>query len=228
MAAAERLAEMAEALAAERKAALERERERADALARELAHVREELGSIKTATVPSWIALPAPPPLFGTPLAPEPSSGAQAGVPEPTETGSAAVQAAPVPEAATPVSPALSSIEPAARGGGAVSPAPAPRQIGPLRLPIAEEKRMMERALALLQNRDVSAARLVLERGVGLGSSRAAFVLAQTYDPKKLEEWEIIGVQGDAKRAFDLYSRAYESGVADAEIRIREMRASVR
>jgi hypothetical protein len=227
MAAAERLAEMAEALAAERKAALERERERADALARELAHVREELGSLKTATVPSWIALPAPPLLLGPSLPPEPPSNGQAGVPEPTETGTATVQAAPAAGSAPARTPVPSIAEPAPREAAAPS-APSSRPIGPSKLPIAEEKRMMERAIALLQNRDVSAARLVLERGVGLGSSRAAFVLAQTYDPKMLEEWEIIGVQGDAKRAFDLYSRAYESGVADAEARIREMQASVR
>ncbi|MET0745087.1 MAG: hypothetical protein ABWY78_17070, partial [Microvirga sp.] len=75
-------AELVEALARERKEALDRERERADALARELAGLRDAIGAMKARTVPNWVsapALPSPPtPPLQVEALPPPAEPAQA------------------------------------------------------------------------------------------------------------------------------------------------------
>jgi hypothetical protein len=47
----------------------------------------------------------------------------------------------------------------------------------------SEIARLTARANALLAQRDIASARIVLERAVDLGSAKAAFALAETYDP---------------------------------------------
>jgi TPR repeat protein len=80
----------------------------------------------------------------------------------------------------------------------------------------AVEQRLLQRAEALLENRDVSGARLVLERAVALGSARAAYRLAQTYDPRVLDAWGTLGMRGDPARARELYAQAAAGGIREA------------
>ncbi len=90
------------------------------------------------------------------------------------------------------------------------------------------EKRLIERAETLLRDLDISGARLVLERALDAGSSRAAFLLAQTYDPKMLVQWRVRGAVPDTARARDLYGRALAAGIAEAGARAAELRAEPR
>ena len=72
----------------------------------------------------------------------------------------------------------------------------------------AATDRMIERAQKLIALADVNGGRLLLERSLSLGDERAAFPLAQTYDPRVLAERGVRGVQGDAAKARTLYLRA--------------------
>jgi TPR repeat protein len=66
----------------------------------------------------------------------------------------------------------------------------------------------------------VSSARQLLELALAHGNARAAFMLAETYDPRVLQSWRAHGVAGDPAKARDLYQRAKAGGIDDAEERI--------
>jgi len=68
--------------------------------------------------------------------------------------------------------------------------------------------RLVERAERLIDLRDVVGARLLLERAVSLGHGRSAHLLAQTYDPRMLGAWGIVGMNGDLSKAKEFYDRA--------------------
>ena len=82
---------------------------------------------------------------------------------------------------------------------------------------------LIARAQELIRNRDISSARLVLEKALSTGSPEAAFQLAETYDPQVLSAWQVRGITGDAARARQLYAKASESGVKIAEERLRAL-----
>ena len=84
----------------------------------------------------------------------------------------------------------------------------------------AEAVALVARASSLLRQGDVSAARLVLERAVEMGSAQASFALAETYDPLILAKWGTYGTRGDARRAKDLYGRADAAGIQEAKSRL--------
>jgi hypothetical protein len=48
------------------------------------------------------------------------------------------------------------------------------------------------------------------------GSARAAHLLAQTYDPRILDEWRVVGIKGDPAKAEELYARARAGGIREA------------
>ena len=52
---------------------------------------------------------------------------------------------------------------------------------------------MIARASVLIGQGDIGAARIVLERAADLGSARALFMLAETYDPGILSAWKTYG-----------------------------------
>ena len=79
----------------------------------------------------------------------------------------------------------------------------------------------MARAKLLLEEGDVGAARIVLERAAETGSGPALFALAETYDPAILAAWGTIGTQADAAKAQQLYARALAAGVQEAKGRLR-------
>ncbi len=88
---------------------------------------------------------------------------------------------------------------------------------------VAEEQRLLARADALLQQADIGGARRFLEHALALGSSRAAFSLAETYDPIVLRSWNVRGVSSDLDRARKLYRRAQESGIETAKERLEAL-----
>jgi hypothetical protein len=83
---------------------------------------------------------------------------------------------------------------------------------------------LLARASALLRQGDISAARIVLERAVEMGSVQASFSLAETYDPLILAKWRTLGTRGDAVRAQDLYAKADAAGMKEAKARIEALR----
>ncbi len=73
----------------------------------------------------------------------------------------------------------------------------------------SREQRLILRAESSLKNGDISGARLILKRAVADGSTRATYLLAQTYDPSILQnKWNVRGIHGDPIEAQSLYSRA--------------------
>ena len=59
-------------------------------------------------------------------------------------------------------------------------------------------------------------ARLLLERASALGSGRATFLLAETYDERELSRLRVQGLRGDPEQARQLYLRAYAAGIPEA------------
>jgi DNA repair exonuclease SbcCD ATPase subunit len=86
--------------------------------------------------------------------------------------------------------------------------------------PAAETQRLMARAQQLIDQRNVSAARQILERAAETGHPPALFALAETYDPNVLAGWGTVGTQGDVGRARTLYGKARAGGVAEADARL--------
>jgi len=113
-----------------------------------------------------------------------------------------------------PVSPAPSQT---------ASPAPSQTASPAMSQTSAAASGLLARAQELIRNRDISSARLVLERALATGSAEAAFQLAETYDPQVLSAWQVRGIIGDASRARQLYTKASESGVKIAEERLRTL-----
>ncbi|QEL24648.1 hypothetical protein FQV39_20200 [Bosea sp. F3-2] len=82
-----------------------------------------------------------------------------------------------------------------------------------------EAARMIARATLLLGQGDIGAARIVLERAAELGSARAVFMLAETYDPNILFAWRTFGTRGEVARARELYAKAHAAGIREAKER---------
>jgi TPR repeat protein len=80
--------------------------------------------------------------------------------------------------------------------------------------------RLIARASALLAQGDIGSARAVLERAADMGSARASFMLAETYDPRILSAWGTYGTRGEIARARELYARAQAGGIQEAKDRV--------
>lgn len=83
-----------------------------------------------------------------------------------------------------------------------------------------EAVRMIARAASLLGQGDIGAARTVLERAAELGSARAVFMLAETYDPNILSAWRTFGTRGEVAKARELYAKAHAGGIREAKERL--------
>jgi hypothetical protein len=86
-----------------------------------------------------------------------------------------------------------------------------------------ETTRLMARANLLLSQGNVSPARVALERAAETGSASALFALAQTYDPHVLAAWGTLGTQGDVAKARELYAKALAGGVHEAQDRLNAL-----
>jgi len=118
------------------------------------------------------------------------------------------VRTNPEPPSDVPRAPAATERSAAAKTAGAVP----------------EIARLMARANALLAQGDIASARIVLERAVDMGSAKAAFALAETYDPMVLAAWRTFGTLGDVARAKQLYAKAKAGGVQEAQDRLNGLR----
>ena len=113
--------------------------------------------------------------------------------------------------------------KPIATEQAAIADAPADPQSTPKHA--AEVARLLARANLLLERGDVGSARIVLQRAAEMGDAQASFTLAETYDPLILSpKWGTYGTLGDAKRALDLYARAFAGGINEAKERSDALR----
>jgi hypothetical protein len=103
------------------------------------------------------------------------------------------------------------------RGRQALPPQPAPSEST---LDPAEVGRLLSRGQAFLNQGDVSAARLALERVAEAGEARAALALGATYDPVVLKRMGMVGIKPDVEKARSWYERAASLGSAEANQRL--------
>ncbi|MGF9758499.1 hypothetical protein AAII07_25190 [Microvirga sp. 0TCS3.31] len=214
---------------AELETALARAQMRSDVLTQELIAASDELRAVKEPRQPGpapvmfrLAASGAEPPLGSPPPETAPAPAAQVN-PLPPErlsaqdaTSSLPVKApAPVVVAALPdsISPLpMTSVQPL----GAQSSVRAE--------PHKADDRLVSRGEELLSKGDVSGARLVLERALANGNARAAFMLAETFDPNMLSKLGTLGLKGDAAKARELYTQAQTLGMAQARERLEALR----
>src|SRR5712691_3596860 len=221
------------ALAAEQKLALASERDRADALARELTSVRNELeaGNRQIAALNALRALHSREPALdrsqermaesssraieGNGL----SQGQISGKAVASTSGRSSVSELPRPEAPSAAREAASDLVPKVAAGTerSTSASAAPRSL-------VDEQRLLARATAFLVIAAIRGARLLLQHALERGSARAAFMLAETYDAHVLQSWRASGISGDRTKARELYERAQAGGIEDAKERIEALK----
>jgi hypothetical protein len=90
----------------------------------------------------------------------------------------------------------------------------------------AEEEILLKKGSILLNNGDVSAARLNFEALALRGSAKGAFAMAQSFDPAVLGSMTIAGLRPDLAKAKEWYSKAAQLGSQDAARRLSALNAS--
>jgi hypothetical protein len=223
------------AAVAEQKLALASERDRADAVTRELISVRNELASVRNqleaanrqiADLNAVRAPHLPEPGFEGSwerMAEAPSRIVEEKERAPEQTSVAAVASSFVSELPRPQAPSTALAAPdldpkvviAAEGFASASAASRS---------LMDEQRLLARASALLRQADISGARPLLAHAAERGSARAAFMLAETYDARVLQSWRARGISGDPMKARELYERAQAGGIEDARERIEALK----
>ena len=87
----------------------------------------------------------------------------------------------------------------------------------------AEAAHLIARAKSLLSQGNIVGARIVLERAVEMGSAKASFAIAETYDPRILSHWNVYGTRGDILKAREYYTRAVAGGIEEAKDRLTSL-----
>jgi hypothetical protein len=140
------------------------------------------------------------------------------------------VAVAPGPDTDLTIEPANAPPEP--RGDFAVKPAPQPEpetrivpvaahpQAAPIPDPAGPAAIMIERGDALMAAGEFVAARAFYSRALAEGDKRAAFKLAQTYDPEIFAQHQVRGLRPDAARALAYYQQAAAGGITEAQAAI--------
>src|SRR3984893_8380241 len=217
------------AIAAEQKLALASERDRADALTRELTSVRNKLeaGNWQIAALNAFRALhlresavdssqerlaeSSSRAIEGKGRSPEQISGEAVA----STSGRSSASELPRPEPQSTAREAASALDPKVAMGTERSTSASDA---------SRELRLLARANALLRQADISGARPLLEHALERGSARAAFMLAETYDARVLQSWRARGISGDLTKARELYERAQAGGIEDAKERIENLK----
>jgi hypothetical protein len=98
------------------------------------------------------------------------------------------------------------------------APSPAARRLDP-----DELATLLKRAQGLLDTGDLSAARLLLERAADAHEAKAAFILAQTYDPAVLGTADARSIAPNPEAARLWYQKAAQYGSQEAQQRLTQM-----
>jgi hypothetical protein len=97
----------------------------------------------------------------------------------------------------------------------------APQRIHSERILSPDElDKLIARGEKFIEQGDVSAARLVLERAAQARDARAALALGSTYDPNVLGRLGVVGVQPEPEKARLWYEKAAEFGSGEANQRL--------
>jgi TPR repeat protein len=99
-------------------------------------------------------------------------------------------------------------------------------RVDPQPIDPAHAAMLQKRADLMLASGDLSAARLILGRLAETGNGRAAYQLAQTYDPAFLRQVGSIGLTSDIARARSWYEKARDLGFAPATERLQALASS--
>jgi hypothetical protein len=97
-------------------------------------------------------------------------------------------------------------------------PAPAVRRLDPDELAM-----LLKRAQGMLDTGDLPGARLLLERAADAHEAKAAFILAQTYDPAVLGTQDSRSVTPDPAAARLWYQKAAQFGSQEAQLRLAQL-----
>jgi hypothetical protein len=100
----------------------------------------------------------------------------------------------------------------------APAPAPAVRRLDP-----DELATLLKRAQSLLDMGDLPGARLLLARAADAHEAKAAFILAQTYDPAVLGTQDSRSITPDPEAARLWYQKAAQFGSQEAQLRLAQM-----
>lgn len=203
-----RIKQAGERDSAELRNLLLRERERAEGLERDLASAHRDNGAL-AAKIPS---VASPPATTGKAVREELSAPARPIQNRP-------VQDKPVQDKPVRDKPVQDQdIAARSQAGAQVIP----KEVNPNEG--VQAAKLVARASVLLEQGNIGAARIVLERAAEMGSARASFVLAETYDPLILPNFGTYGTQGDPTRAQNLYARAEAGGIKEAKARFEALR----
>ncbi len=111
---------------------------------------------------------------------------------------------------------------------GATQSAGAPLPGSPVvkrKISLEEEDGMLARAMGILENGDIAAARLIFERLASRGSARGALAMAKTFDPEVLTGMNVFGLAPDLVKAAEWYERAAQLGDEQARERLAVLNA---
>jgi type II secretory pathway predicted ATPase ExeA len=153
----------------------------------------------------------APPDAGGALTSPAPRSSPVQDTPPTAPPSAATTQAPVVGTAATPAAPNPSIASPTT-----IAPSTA---LAPARPAVSTPEMvaaLLRRGNVLLQQGDMSAARLVYERAAASGSGAGATGAGKTYDPVVLARMDARGLRGDAALAADWYRKAIALGDSEA------------
>jgi hypothetical protein len=88
---------------------------------------------------------------------------------------------------------------------------------------LATQRTLMERGDAMLNQRNVVAARLLFARAADTGVGLAALKLAETYEPQFIADHNLIGIKGNEQEAEAWYRKAAALGETQAAQRLRTL-----
>ncbi|WP_262030395.1 hypothetical protein [Microvirga sp. Mcv34] len=223
---------------AELKRALAVAEQRDDMLTRELLETDGELRALQEPQRPSAtpvvfrLAAAGAELPFGSPQEDAPAPEVKAAVAAPGSALPEATSALPLSKDPAPVVVAAlpEAIQPLPLGTAGMVPTKIeipsgaePKVSAPAEAPRGDD-RLTSRAEELFRKGDVSGARLLFERALDGGHARAAFLLAETYDPNVLSRLGVRGIRGDAAKARDYYARARAMGIAQAGERLEALK----
>ncbi|OPY94485.1 hypothetical protein A5906_13000 [Bradyrhizobium sacchari] len=204
-----RIKQAVERESAELRSLLQRERERAEGLERDLTLARRDNGALAAKTLSA---------------APPPATTGKAAREEPPSVPARPIQNRPTQDGLVHDKPT----QPKSVGDRPVQDkAISARSQGDAEVQSnnsAQAEKLVARASALLEQGDIGSARIVLERAAEMGSAKASFALAETYDPLILPNFGTFGTQGDSTKARDLYARAEAGGIKEAKARYEALR----
>ncbi|SCY53304.1 hypothetical protein [Microvirga guangxiensis] len=219
---------------AELEDALAQAQTRGDDFAQKLADAKQSLHSLQQTQERNALpAMPAPTPVKAEGFPALSSTDASVGS---IKVEPAAETVAPVPPEKEPAQVLIVQLSETARplSAARIAPVDPPAAMKPVPMPELKadtpaqetrtDDRLTVRADELFRSGDVSGARLLLERSLKDGNARAAFLLAETFDPHVLTKLGVRGIRGDAAKAREYYGQAQSLGMTQASERMEALK----